>query len=99
MSQQSSLCNARVEVYTRYFCSFCTRAKSLLDDKHVTYAEYVIIDPAEREKMIERARGRYTYPQIFINDEPIGGFTDLLRLQMDGELDALLSDEGDLRQS
>lgn len=99
MSQSASSWRAQVEIYTRHFCSFCTRAKILLDQKDVPYEEYLVTNPAEREAMIERARGRNTYPQIFINGEPIGGFSDLYHLEVSGELDALLSEGGDLGQS
>jgi len=82
---------ASVEIYTRHYCSFCTRARALLDTKQVSYTEHAIGgDVAAREKMIERAKGRSTYPQIFINDEPVGGFTELQQLAHSGELDVLL---------
>ncbi len=89
----SSQWAAKVEIYTRSYCSFCSRAKALLDGKQVPYIEYAIGgDVAAREAMIERARGGHTYPQIFINDEPIGGFAELLQLEQCGGLDRLLSE-------
>ncbi len=92
MSQNTSAWKAKVEIYTRDFCGFCTRATMLLDDKQVFYTEYSIGgDFDARAAMIERAKGRSTFPQIFINNEPIGGFTDLWALEQSGELDALLS--------
>jgi glutaredoxin 3 len=63
----------------------------LLDKKHVRYDEIRIDqDPDKKEEMIQRS-GRRTVPQIFINDQPIGGFDDMWELEQKGELDALLS--------
>ncbi len=91
MSENQNSWKAKVEIYSRDYCGFCTRAKMLLDNKQVPYVEYSIGgDYDAREKMIERAKGRYTFPQIFINDEPIGGCTELFMLEQGGELDALL---------
>ena len=82
----------KVEIYTRKYCGFCVRAKMLLDEKRVNYIEYSIDgDNEKRNEMIQRARGGYTVPQIFINDQPIGGCTELFMLERSGELDSLLS--------
>ena len=84
--------SATVEIYTWSMCPFCIRAKALLDQKDVTYTEYCIDgDNAARGKMIERANGRSSLPQIFINDQPIGGCDELHALERQGELDPLLS--------
>lgn len=82
---------ARVEIYTKTFCSFCWRAKDLLESKGVDFVE-ISIDRSgsDRELMIERANGRTTVPQIFIRDEHVGGCDDLFRLDREGRLDRLL---------
>jgi glutaredoxin 3 len=83
---------AKVEIYTWNTCPFCRRAKDLLDAKDVDFTEYDITgDDAAREKMVERTRGPRTVPQIFINDNHIGGCDDLHLLEEKGELNALLA--------
>lgn len=82
----------QVEIYTWSFCPFCIRAKALLEDKGVDYTEYNISgNEKEREKMAERAGGKKTVPQIFIDDEHIGGCDELHALDDKGELDKLLA--------
>lgn len=82
----------KLEIYTRKFCGFCVRAKMLLDEKGVKYVEHSIDgDSDKRNEMIQRALGRYTVPQIFIDDQPVGGCTELFMLERSGELDAFLS--------
>jgi glutaredoxin 3 len=83
---------SKVEIYTKAYCPFCTRAKSLLQHKGVEYTEYAIdAEPALRDVMIERANGGYTVPQIFINDQHIGGCDDMFALERQQELDPLLA--------
>lgn len=80
-----------VEIYTWSSCPFCIRAKALLDKKQVKYTEYSIDgDEAAREKMSVRANGRRSVPQIFINDQHIGGCDDIHALEAKGKLDPLL---------
>ena len=82
---------AKVEIYTWQSCPFCIRAKALLDKKKVNYIEYKIDGQQKaREKMMDRAQGRRTVPQIFINDLPIGGCDELYQLNQLGELDQML---------
>lgn len=82
---------ANVEIYTWSMCPFCIRAKALLDRKGVDYTEYCIDgDEKARAKMAERANGRRSLPQIFINDMHIGGCDDLHALNSTGKLDPLL---------
>ena len=82
---------AKVEIYSTMFCPYCARARSLLQRKGVTYTEIDIdAEPTRRNEMIERAGGRYTVPQIFIDDEHIGGSDDLVALDSAGKLDAKL---------
>ena len=82
---------SQVEMYTKAFCPFCVRAKALLQQKGVEFSEYAIDGkPHLRDEMIERAQGGSTVPQIFINDQHIGGCTELLELEQQQKLDALL---------
>ena len=83
---------AQVEIYTTQTCPYCIRAKRLLAAKGVTFKEYdVSADPALRVTMSARAHGGRTVPQIFIDDEHVGGCDDLHSLDAAGELDALLA--------
>ncbi|MDI9407542.1 MAG: glutaredoxin 3 [Chitinophagaceae bacterium] len=83
---------AKVEIYTWRFCPFCIRAKALLDRKGVAYSEYAIDgDNKARAAMTERADGRSSLPQIFINDSGIGGCDELHALERGGQLDPLLA--------
>ena len=83
---------AKVEIYTWQTCPFCIQAKMLLWWKGVDYTEYKIDgDEAARSQMAERANGRRTVPQIFINDQHVGGCDDLHALDTKGELDPLLA--------
>ncbi|APD47959.1 MULTISPECIES: glutaredoxin 3 [Synechococcaceae] len=82
---------ANVEIYTWRFCPFCIRAKALLDRKGVPYQEFAIDgDNAARSAMAERAEGRKSLPQIFIDDQGIGGCDELHALERAGRLDPLL---------
>ena len=83
---------SKVEIYTWQYCPFCIRAKSLLKKKNINFTEYKIDgDENARELMIERADGRRTLPQIFIDNEGIGGCDDLYTLENENKLDALLN--------
>ena len=85
----------RVEIYTKFGCPYCARAMRLLDGKGVDYEEYELNTMrGKREEMLERAPGRTTVPQIFINGRHVGGSDDLAELERDGRLDALLEGEG-----
>ncbi|MGK7890055.1 MAG: glutaredoxin 3 [Leptolyngbyaceae cyanobacterium] len=83
---------ANVEIYTWSTCPFCRRAKQLLNQKGVNYTEYVLDgDEAARDAMVARGtNGRRSVPQVFINDQHIGGNDDLQALERQGKLDALL---------
>jgi glutaredoxin 3 len=82
---------AKIEIYTWSRCPFCIRAKALLDRKGVDYTEYCIDgDEEARDEMTQRANGKRSLPQIFINDRHIGGCDDLYDLESHGELDPLL---------
>ena len=83
---------AKVEIYTKTFCGFCVRARHLLESKGVKFDEYVIdCGGPKREEMIERANGRTTVPQIFIDGRHVGGCNDLYGLEREGKLNELLT--------
>ncbi len=90
VSEESSRMS-KIEIYTWSTCPFCIRAKGLLNKKGVEYTEYCIDGDREaRKKMADRANGRTSLPQIFINDQHIGGCDDIYELEFQGELDPLL---------
>ena len=83
---------SNVEIYTWRFCPFCIRAKSLLEKKNITFTEYKIDgDDKARELMTNRANGKRTVPQIFIDNKSIGGCDELFELEKKHKLDLLLS--------
>ena len=82
---------AKIEIYTTPRCSYCWRAKRLLKSKGVAFVEIDLWQqPQRRAEMIERAAGRITVPQVFVDGRAIGGSDELVALERDGELDALL---------
>jgi glutaredoxin 3 len=82
---------ANVEVYTWRTCPFCIRAKALLTRKGVNFTEYSIDgDEDARDKMAQRANGKRSVPQIFINNVHVGGCDDIHALDAKGKLDELL---------
>jgi len=84
---------ARVEIYTRDWCGYCSRAKALLVSKGVQFTEHHAGEDADkRREMIQRSHGGATYPQVFINDRPVGGSDELIDLEAAGRLDALLAE-------
>ena len=83
---------ARVEIYTRMFCGYCTAAKRLLDGKGVAYEEHDLsLGGPKGAEMIARAGGKSTFPQIFIDGKHIGGCDDLHALDDAGKLDPMLA--------
>ena len=83
---------ARVEIYTKWGCGFCSRAKALLTAKGVAFEEYdVTMGGPKKAEMLARVPGALTVPQIFIADRAIGGSDDLAALDRAGKLDALLA--------
>ncbi|AFZ35368.1 glutaredoxin 3 [Stanieria cyanosphaera PCC 7437] len=82
---------ANVEIYTWATCPFCIRAKMLLWWKGVEFTEYKIDgDEVARNQMAQRANGKRTVPQIFINNQHIGGCDNLYELDSQGKLNSLL---------
>jgi glutaredoxin 3 len=80
---------ARIQMYSTTWCGYCIRAKALLEQRGLAYEEILMDDdPAFRQKLVEMT-GRWTVPQIFIDDEPIGGYTELWTLDRDGRLEEL----------
>jgi glutaredoxin 3 len=83
---------ADVTIYTKPYCPYCIRAVSLLEKKGVEFNEIeAAFDPEKRQEMIQRSNGRATFPQIFIGEQHIGGCDDMMALEYDGKLDALLA--------
>lgn len=83
---------AKVEIYTKAFCPYCARAMRLLASKGVEPEEYdITMGGPRRTEMLERANGRSTVPQVFINGEHVGGSDDLAALEAEGRLDTLLA--------
>ena len=81
-----------VDIYTKFTCGFCYRAKSLLKSKGVEFNEFDITMGGEKKaEMLERAPEARTVPQIFIGDVHVGGSDDLAALEAEGKLDALLA--------
>ncbi|MEM1377609.1 MAG: glutaredoxin 3 [Pseudomonadota bacterium] len=83
---------ADVVIYTRQLCGFCSAAKRLLDSKGQSYREFdATFKPKLKEEMIQKSNGGRTFPQIFINDQHVGGCDDLMALDRAGKLDAMLN--------
>jgi glutaredoxin 3 len=82
---------AKVEIYTSPFCGYCTRAKRLLKSKGVPFEEFdVMMNRALKAEMVQRAGGRTSVPQVFIDDHHVGGCDELHALESAGKLDPLL---------
>jgi glutaredoxin 3 len=79
----------RIRMYTTRWCGYCVRAKMLLEGKGLAYEEILLDDdPGFRQRLFDLT-GSWTVPQILIDDEPIGGYTELWRLDKAGELEKL----------
>jgi len=82
---------ARIEVYTTAWCGYCERAKALLRDRGIDYEEIrVDSDPQFRQRILDLT-GRWTVPQILVDGQPIGGYSELWSLDRSGRLDELLA--------
>jgi glutaredoxin 3 len=82
---------ARVRIYSTRWCGYCVRAKALLEGKGIEYEEVSLDDdPGFRQKLYDLTGG-WTVPQILIDGRPIGGYTELWRLDRDGRLDGRLA--------
>lgn len=81
---------AKVLIYTKSYCPYCDRAKALLNDKGVQFEEIFLDDKPEEYDTLKKRTGMMTVPQIFINDQLVGGYTDLAALDREGKLDEML---------
>lgn len=83
---------AKVTIYTRQFCPYCSRALALLKDKKVDFTEIDAgMNAALKDEMIQRSGGGRTFPQIFVDDRHIGGCDDMVALDHAGKLDPMLT--------
>jgi glutaredoxin 3 len=83
----------KIEVYSSAVCPYCVAAKNLLKAKGLAWEEVRIDkDPAQRDLMLQRSGGRRTVPQIFVNDQHVGGYDDLVAADRSGKLAALLGE-------
>ena len=83
---------AKIEIYTRTTCPYCTMAKRLLENKGQNWEEINLDTSPERtDEMLERSGGKRTVPEIFIDGALIGGYDDLAALETEGKLDGLLA--------
>ena len=83
---------SNVVLYTKAYCPFCQRAFALLESKGVAYKNIDIgVQTELRAEMIQKAGGASTVPQIFINDEHIGGCDEMMAIEAQGKLDAKLN--------
>lgn len=81
----------KITIYGNEYCSYCLAARLLLKKKGLEFEDVLISsDPARRLEM-ERLSGSTSVPQIFIDDEPIGGFDELYLLEQNGGLDRLIA--------
>ena len=81
---------SRVQIYTTRWCGYCVRAKTLLDARGVPYQEVRLDDDPAFRQTVYDLTGNWTVPQILVEGRPIGGYTELWRLDRDGVLDDLL---------
>ena len=80
-----------IDIYTKFGCGYCSRARQLLESKGASYDDHdITMGGPKREEMLERAPGARTVPQIFIGDTHVGGSDDLAALEREGKLDAML---------
>ena len=94
MSDAGDNCGPAISIYTRALCGYCMAACSLLDRKGVAYKKIdATLSTKRRREMMDRS-GQSTFPQIFIDDEPIGGYDELAELDRDGQLDSRLGLDG-----
>ncbi|MDH3724942.1 MAG: glutaredoxin [Thermoleophilia bacterium] len=82
---------ARVHIYTSDACGFCSRTKALLNSKDIQYTEtHIGLTDIDARRALAELTGRFTVPQILIDDQPIGGWDELSALERQGRLDHLL---------
>ena len=76
----------QIKIYTKGYCSFCYAAKNLLAKRGLEFEEISLSGNSSAEQEMQQLTGRRTVPQIMINNKPIGGYTELVEMDMDGEL-------------
>ncbi len=81
----------RIRIYTTRWCGYCLRAKTLLDSKGIAYEEISLDDDEHFRRTVHELTGNWTVPQILVDGRPIGGYTELWRLDRDGRLAELLA--------
>ena len=81
---------SHIEIYSKSYCPFCKRAKALLDSKGASYHEYEVSTDETLLREMHTRSGRRTVPQVFINNQHIGGSDDLIAAEQSGLLDELL---------
>lgn len=81
---------AEVVVYTTRYCPYCCAAKNLLKGKRIEFAEFNVQGDPEKRHWLAQTTGQKTVPQIFINDQPIGGYQELAEMERSGQLDKIL---------
>ena len=82
---------SKIQIYTTRWCGYCVRAKALLAGKEIAYEEITLDDDPAFRRKLEELTGGWTVPQIVIDGTPIGGYTELWRLDKSGQLDAQLA--------
>ncbi len=83
--------SAKIEVYSTNYCPYCRAAERLLDAKAVSYQVIDVTQDQAKRQWLVQTSGQTTVPQVFINDQPVGGFTDLQALDRAGKLDEMLN--------
>lgn len=82
---------ATVEIYSKSWCPYCRMAKRLLEEKGQEFVEFdVELDAGKYDEMLDRSKGRWTVPEIFIDGALVGGYDDLRAMDASGRLDELL---------
>ena len=76
----------QIRIYTKSYCSFCYAAKNLLSKRGLEFEEIPVSGDASAEQQMRELSGRTTVPQVFIDGTSIGGYTELVEMDMDGEL-------------
>jgi len=82
---------ATVLMYSTRTCGYCAAARRLLKKKRVSFEDIDVGRDPEKRRLMEELSGRHTVPQIFINEQPVGGYDDIAALDQAGELDKLLA--------
>ena len=82
---------AQIRIYTTRWCGYCVRAKALLDSRGIAYEEIGLDDDEQFRQTVHDLTGNWTVPQILVDGRPIGGYTELWRLEREGRLEALLA--------